>query len=160
MVVIRLARGGAKKRPFYHLVVTDKRSRRDSRYIERVGYFNPCARGAEAPLFIKLDRVEYWRSVGAQTSDRVGRLLHKFARGESVVKPAVVRPAANSSVDNKVEQARPVADDAGAAIVDSSVADTVEESAVEEKSAEQEESVAEESPQADESAKTDDEEAK
>lgn len=75
MVVIRLSRGGAKKRPFYHLVVTDKRNRRDGRYIERVGYFNPMARGQEVKMNIELDRVEYWQSKGAQLSDRVAKLV-------------------------------------------------------------------------------------
>ncbi len=75
MVTIRLARGGAKKRPFYHIVVTDSRSRRDSRYIERLGFFNPVAKGQEVRLDIKTDRVEHWLSQGAQVSDRVAGLL-------------------------------------------------------------------------------------
>jgi small subunit ribosomal protein S16 len=75
MVTIRLSRGGAKKRPFYHVVVTDSRSRRDGRYIERVGYFNPLARGAEKRLEVALDRVDHWVSQGAGTSDRVKTLL-------------------------------------------------------------------------------------
>ena len=79
MVTIRLARGGAKKRPFYHMVVTDSRSSRDGRYIERVGFFNPVARGNEERLNIKRDRVEYWIGQGAQTSDRVGKLLKEQA---------------------------------------------------------------------------------
>jgi small subunit ribosomal protein S16 len=82
MVTIRLSRGGAKKRPFYHVVVTDSRSRRDGRYIERVGYFNPVARGAEKRLEVSLDRVEHWVSKGASTSDRVKSLI-KEARKES-----------------------------------------------------------------------------
>ena len=75
MVTIRLSRGGAKKHPFYHVVVTDSRSRRDGRYIERVGYFNPLARGAEKRLEVSLDRVEHWVSKGASTSDRVKTLI-------------------------------------------------------------------------------------
>jgi small subunit ribosomal protein S16 len=82
MVTIRLSRGGAKKRPFYHVVVTDSRSRRDGRYIERVGYFNPVARGAEKRLEVSLDRVEHWVSQGAATSDRVKSLI-KEARKAS-----------------------------------------------------------------------------
>ena len=82
MVTIRLSRGGAKKRPFYHVVVTDSRSRRDGRYIERVGYFNPVARGAEKRLEVSLDRVEHWVSKGASTSDRVKSLI-KEARKAS-----------------------------------------------------------------------------
>jgi small subunit ribosomal protein S16 len=75
MVSIRLARGGAKKRPFYHIVVTDSRNRRDGRYIERVGFFNPVARGAEEPLRIDLERIDYWISQGAKASDRVSKLV-------------------------------------------------------------------------------------
>ena len=77
MVTIRLARGGAKKRPFYHVVVTDSRNRRDGRYIERVGFFNPVARGAEEPLRLDMDRINYWIGQGAQSSDRVGKLIAK-----------------------------------------------------------------------------------
>ncbi len=75
MVVIRLARGGSKKRPFYHIVATDKRSRRDGRYLERLGYFNPLARGQEVPLLINQERLGYWQGVGAQLSDRVAKLV-------------------------------------------------------------------------------------
>lgn len=75
MVTIRLSRGGAKKQPFYHVVVTDSRSRRDGRYIERVGFFNPMARGAEKKLEMSLDRVDHWVSKGAGTSDRVKNLI-------------------------------------------------------------------------------------
>lgn len=75
MVSIRLSRGGAKNRPFYHVVVTDSRSSRDGRYIERVGYFNPLARGNEQRLTLDVDRVAYWQANGAQPSDRVARLI-------------------------------------------------------------------------------------
>ena len=75
MVTIRLARGGAKKRPFYHVVVTDSRNRRDGRYIERVGFFNPVAKGQEERLRINRERVDYWLGAGAKTSDRVAKLL-------------------------------------------------------------------------------------
>lgn len=75
MVVIRLARGGAKKRPFYNIVVADSRERRDGRFIERVGFYNPMAAGAEQPLRLALDRVTYWAGVGAQLSPTVTRLV-------------------------------------------------------------------------------------
>ena len=75
MVTIRLTRGGAKNRPFYHVVVTDSRSGRDGRYIERVGFFNPLARGNEERLRLDSERVEYWKSNGAQPSDRVAQLI-------------------------------------------------------------------------------------
>ena len=75
MVTIRLARGGAKKRPFYHLVVTNSRSARDGRFIERVGFFNPIATGGEDRLRINFERVEYWIGTGAQPSERVAALI-------------------------------------------------------------------------------------
>jgi small subunit ribosomal protein S16 len=75
MVIIRLARGGSKKRPFYHLTVTDSRKSRDGRFIERVGFFNPVARGQEERLRIDRDRINHWVSQGAQTSERVAQLL-------------------------------------------------------------------------------------
>jgi small subunit ribosomal protein S16 len=75
MVSIRLSRSGAKKRPFYHLVVTDSRNRRDGRYIERVGYFNPVGKEHEENLRIDLERVDYWIGQGAQASDRVASLV-------------------------------------------------------------------------------------
>jgi small subunit ribosomal protein S16 len=75
MVVIRLARGGAKKRPFYNIVATDSRNRRDGRFIERIGYYNPMASGQETPLSITADRLAYWQGVGAQLSPTVARLV-------------------------------------------------------------------------------------
>ena len=75
MVSIRLSRAGAKKRPFYHLVVTDSRNRRDGRYIERLGFFNPVGSEKEENLRIDLDRVDYWIGQGAQPSDRVASLI-------------------------------------------------------------------------------------
>ena len=75
MVSIRLSRGGAKKRPFYHIVVTDSRNRRDGRYLERLGFFNPIAKGNEVRLNIDLERVNYWLGQGAQASDRVRNLM-------------------------------------------------------------------------------------
>ena len=75
MVTIRLARGGAKKRPFYHLTVTNSRSPRDGRYIERIGFFNPVARGNQERLRVDLDRVDHWVGQGAQLSERVASLV-------------------------------------------------------------------------------------
>jgi small subunit ribosomal protein S16 len=75
MVTIRLSRGGAKKRPFYSIVVTDSRNRRDGRYIERIGFFNPIATGGETRLRIDGDRLDYWLSKGAKTSERVTHLI-------------------------------------------------------------------------------------
>lgn len=79
MVKIRLARGGAKKRPFYHIVVADNRHKRDGRYIERLGYFNPMAAGPEVRLNIDQERADYWLSKGAKASDRVATLLKHHA---------------------------------------------------------------------------------
>jgi small subunit ribosomal protein S16 len=75
MVVIRLSRGGSKARPFYSIVVADKRDRRDGRFIERVGFYNPMAKGGEERLRISADRLTYWVGVGAQTSPTVDRLI-------------------------------------------------------------------------------------
>jgi small subunit ribosomal protein S16 len=80
MVTIRLARGGAKKRPFYKVVVTDSRNRRDGKYIERIGFFNPVARGKEVRLNLNGERVDYWLSQGAQTSERVASLIKENAK--------------------------------------------------------------------------------
>ena len=79
MVTIRLSRGGAKKRPFYHLTVTDHRRSRDGRFIERVGFFNPIARGAEERLRVDADRIAYWQGQGAQLSERVAKLVKEAA---------------------------------------------------------------------------------
>ena len=75
MVKIRLSRGGSKKRPFYHIVATDSRNPRDGKYIERLGYFNPRARDNEDDIIIDSERLDYWKSVGAQISDRVLNLI-------------------------------------------------------------------------------------
>ncbi|TDP01118.1 30S ribosomal protein S16 [Marinomonas balearica] len=80
MVTIRLSRGGSKKRPFYHLNVADSRRARDGRYIERVGFFNPVARGQEERLRVDLDRVNHWVGQGAQLSDRVAQLIKEAGK--------------------------------------------------------------------------------
>ena len=75
MATIRLSRSGAKKRPFYHLTVADKRFSRDGRFIERLGFFNPGARGQEEKLRVDLERVKFWTDQGAIASDRVAKLV-------------------------------------------------------------------------------------
>lgn len=75
MVTIRLSRTGAKRKPFYHIVVIDSRKQRDGRSIERIGYFNPCAKGQEIPLQMDMARIEYWVANGAQISERVSKLI-------------------------------------------------------------------------------------
>ncbi len=80
MVTIRLARGGAKKRPYYHIVAADSRSPRDGRYIERLGFFNPIAKGQEEPLRIDLERVDHWLSQGARMTERVEALVKQYRK--------------------------------------------------------------------------------
>src|ERR1700688_2226561 len=89
MVVIRLARGGAKKRPFFNVVVADSRNRRDGRFIERVGFYNPIAGDGEEGLRLSLDRIDHWKHRGAMLSDTVAGLVKKAAA------KAVPAPAAN-----------------------------------------------------------------
>lgn len=80
MVVIRLARGGAKKRPFFNIVAADKRDRRDGRFIERVGYYNPVASESEKGIVINAERLEHWVKNGAKVSDTVARLVKQSAK--------------------------------------------------------------------------------
>jgi len=82
MVKIRLSRGGAKKQPFYHIIVTDSRNRRDGRNIERLGFFNPVARGNEERLRLDTDRVDHWVGQGAQLSDRVSHLVSEVRKAQ------------------------------------------------------------------------------
>jgi len=107
MVVIRLARGGAKKRPFYNIVVTDSRRRRDSGYIERIGYFNPRAQTTETRFEIDRERLDYWRGQGGQLSDRVTSLVKSGGARKPKKKPA--KPA------NSAEPAKPETPAASAA---------------------------------------------
>ena len=83
MVKIRLSRGGAKKKPFYHITVSDSRKSRDGRYIERIGFFNPMARGQEERLRLDLERMAYWQTQGAQISPRVSTLAKDAATASS-----------------------------------------------------------------------------
>ena len=80
MVTIRLARGGSKKRPFYHVHVADKRVSRDGRFIERLGFFNPGARGADEKIRVDLERFDYWVRQGAQVSDRVSKIAKDYRK--------------------------------------------------------------------------------
>ncbi len=80
MVVIRLNRGGSKARPFFNIVVADKRVRRDGRFLERIGFYNPTAKGGEEGLRIAQDRLTYWESVGAQASPTVERLIRQAGK--------------------------------------------------------------------------------
>jgi small subunit ribosomal protein S16 len=94
MVVIRLARGGAKKRPFYNVVVADSRSRRDGRYIERVGFYNPIAGEGEQSVRLAHDRIAYWQERGAKLSDTVAMLVKRQPAAGQVAAPAPAEAAA------------------------------------------------------------------
>ena len=83
MVIIRLSRGGTTKRPFYHIVATDRRNRRDGRYLERLGFFNPIASGPDPKIQVDIGRVDYWVGCGALLSDRVAALLESHRAGQS-----------------------------------------------------------------------------
>jgi small subunit ribosomal protein S16 len=93
MVVIRLARGGAKKRPFFNVVVADSRNRRDGRFIERVGFYNPIARDDEEGLRLSLDRIRYWRERGAKLSETVAGLVTKSSAAGAASAAAQARRA-------------------------------------------------------------------
>jgi len=80
MVVIRLARGGAKKRPFFNVVVADSRNRRDGRFIERVGFYNPIATKSEESLRLEVGRIAYWQERGAKVSDTVAGLVKRAGK--------------------------------------------------------------------------------
>ena len=98
MVVIRLSRGGAKKRPFYHVVVADKRARRDDRNIERIGYFKQIACGPELQLKLNMYRIEHWFATGAKASDRVNGLIKAYKKAGGDIasnKESVATRAAN-----------------------------------------------------------------
>ena len=98
MVVVRLSRGGAKKKPFYKIVVTDSRNRRDGRYIEQLGFFNPVARGQEVKLKLDTEKLIAWQKNGAQLSDRVNKLAKDFAKENNIT---VVEPAKKTAVAPK-----------------------------------------------------------
>ena len=83
MVSIRLSRTGAKRRPFYHIVVADSRNRRDGRFVERVGFFNPIATGGEEKLRVDRERLAHWMSRGAKPTERVAQLLKQQAKAQS-----------------------------------------------------------------------------
>lgn len=104
MVVIRLARGGSKKTPFYHVVACDKRSPRNGRYIESLGYFNPMAVGKSLRLELNQERITYWLKEGAQPSERVQALISEFTKngGPVAARPRPVAPA--KKAEPKVEE--------------------------------------------------------
>ena len=162
MVKIRLARGGAKKNPFYSIVATDSRKRRDSGYIERIGYFNPVARGQEVRLQLEEDRLSYWISQGAQISDRVKQLVKEYkdpsirekqlamqaAKADEKAKKIAAEEKAKADLE-AIEAAEAAAQEAAAQEAAAEEAPASEEAPAEEAPAEEapaEEPVAEEAP--------------
>ncbi len=130
MVKIRMARGGAKRKPFYSIVATDSRKRRDSGYIERIGFFNPVARGQEVRLQLDEDRLAYWASQGAQISDRVKQLVKEH-------KDPSIREKRVAAADAKL-----AADAAKVAAAEKAAADAAAKEAAEAKAAEEAEAKA------------------
>ena len=138
MVKIRLARGGAKKNPFYSIVATDSRKRRDSGYIERIGFFNPVARGQEVRLQLEEDRLSHWISQGAQISDRVKQLVKEY-RDPSIREKQLAKHAAKAddkakkiAAEEKVKADSEAKEAAEAAQVEEAAAEApVEEAAAE-----------------------------
>ena len=115
MVVIRLARGGAKKRPFFTIVATDSRSARDGRFVERVGFYNPKATETETRFRIAQDRLAHWRSVGAQVSPTVARLVKTFGASSAKASEAVASSAGPSQAVASAPGDATAAPDAAAA---------------------------------------------
>lgn len=111
MVIIRLARGGAKKNPFYNVVVADSRNRRDGRFIERVGFYNPSAKSGAESLRFDQERVAYWQNNGAQLSETVARLVKFHAKGPEFAVAAKARDAAKA----EARKAKAAAEKAAAA---------------------------------------------
>lgn len=153
MVTIRLARGGAKKRPFYGIMVADQRRSPRGRFIERVGFFNPRATGGEERLRIDVERVEYWVSKGAQPSDRVASLLKQHAKGpEALAEETAKRDALKAAKKAEAEKAE------AEAVKAQEAAAAEAEKEAEAAAAEEAEAVEEEAAEATEEADTDAEE--
>ena len=151
MLTIRLARSGAKKRPFYHISVADSRMPRDGRFVERIGYFNPIASGQEVRLEIDLERVDYWIGQGAQPSDRVLNLLkqNKETPEQTEKRLAVKEQKRQKKLAKKLAEKEPVVEEAAAAEEVPAEEAPAEEAAAEEAPAEEaaaEEAPAEEAP--------------
>ena len=150
MLTIRLARSGAKKRPFYHVSVADSRMPRDGRFVERVGYYNPIASGQEVRLELDLERIDYWIGQGAQPSDRVLNLLkqNKETPEQTEKRLAAKEVKRQKKLAKKLAEKEPIAEEAAA---EDAPAEEVaaEEAAAEEAPAEEapaEEVAAEEAP--------------
>jgi len=120
MVTIRLARHGAKKNPFYHITVADRRAKRDGRFIERVGFFNPLARGREEALRVDLERVDHWLAEGAKPSDRVRQLIKQVRK--QALAPAEAPPVAAEEASGEEAAGEEAAGDEAAVAVEEEVA--------------------------------------
>ena len=145
MVGIRLSRHGAKKRPFYHIVVTDRRNKRNGRFIERLGFYNPIAVGGEQSLKLALDRVDYWLGQGAQPSERVRQLIRRRRKEGDAT--AAVPPEAEAVADAPAAADEAAEQDAATAEAETAGADSAEAEPVEaEPSAETEDAPAEAEP--------------
>ena len=156
MLTIRLARSGAKKRPFYHVSVADSRMPRDGRFVERVGYYNPIASGQEVRLELDLERIDYWIGQGAQPSDRVLNLLkqNKETPEQTEKRLAAKEVKRQKKLAKKLAEKEPVAEEAAPAEEAAAEEAPVEEAAAEEAAAEEapvEEAAAEEAPAEEES---------
>jgi len=156
MVTIRLARGGAKKRPFYGIMVADSRRSPRGRFIERVGFFNPRAVGGEDRLRIDTERVEYWVSKGAQPSDRVASLLKQFAQGPEAIEAekaklvarAEAKQAAAAKAEAEAVKAKEAAEAEAAKAKEAAEAEEAKAAEAEEAPAAEEAPVAEQEPAA------------
>ena len=133
MLTIRLARGGAKKRPFYHIVVAEKTSPRDGRFIERLGFSNPLAAGQAEPLRLNLARYEHWREVGAEPSATVMRLVRTAKRKQE----AAAQKAATQEIAAQEAAAQAAVAEAAAeaATEQAAVAETAAQTAAEQEAA-------------------------
>ena len=109
MVVVRLFRGGAKKKPFYKIVATDSRNRRDGRYLEQLGYFNPVARGQEVKLHIEVEKLLTWQKHGAQLSDRVAQLFKTFVKEHQINLTPEKKPVEKPAKPAAKKDAKPAA---------------------------------------------------
>ena len=138
MLTIRLARSGAKKRPFYHVSVADSRMPRDGRFVERVGYYNPIASGQEVRLELDLERIDYWIGQGAQPSDRVLNLLkqNKETPEQTEKRLATKEVKRQKKLAKKLAEKEPVVEEAAAEEAPAEEAAAAEEAAVEEAAAE------------------------
>lgn len=106
MVVIRLARGGAKKRPFYKIVVADSRKPLKGRFIEKMGYYNPFAAGGEIRIHLDMARLDYWTAQGAQLSDRLSLLVKEFKKAETAQPEAVAEKPKTRAASKAKKEAK------------------------------------------------------